>query len=111
MNKDEIIAKRLFWAIYLMFLITSFFARNIFGLIFAGPLFIILYGLVLLTSFIPFSLSRIQFKKAKANAEKLKLHNRLGWTAFAFSIPIKLVLIGFNFSEILEPTSNHWNFG
>lgn len=111
MNRDKIIAKRLFWGIYIFFLITTFFARHIFGLIFAGPLFAAIYALIIITSFIPYRLAMNQFNKAIANPEKSKKHIRLGWMAIAFSLPLKLVLIGYNYSEILSPTSSHWNFG
>lgn len=111
MKDDKSFAVKLFWGIYFLFLLTTFFARHIFGLIFIGPAFVACYGLVLLTSFIPFQMALVQFEKSKSNPEKAKTYTTRAWIAFAFSIPIKIVMILYNLSEIIEPTSNHWNFG
>jgi hypothetical protein len=51
------------------------------------------------------------FDKSFTKPEKSIHHKRIAWTAFAFSIPLKVVLIVFNYSEIIDPTSSHWNFG
>ena len=104
-------AQRIFWAIYLLFLLTSYLSRHIFSLIFIGPAFIIGYALVALTSFIPYSHCQKHFNAAMQDPLHRRKNRRKAWTAFAFSLPLKLAFIFVNVMEMMNPTSNHWNFG
>lgn len=104
-------AIRIFWAVYLLFLLTTYLSRHVFGLIFIGPAFAIVYALVALTSFIPYAQFLKHFKAAAYDPLHRRKNLRKAWVALFFSLPLKLAFICINVMEYLQPTSNHWNFG
>ncbi len=110
-TSNQSITRLLFWLVYVLFVLTSVLASHIFTLVFVGPIYSIVYALVALTSFIPYSIFVKNFKAAEHETTRNRKQLAKAWVAFAFSIPLKLMLIGVNLMELIQPSSNHWNFG